>query len=73
MHKDKVTQIGNGDKPLFVPEFQFLMKRDWQVIMSEIPGGFSGAMTCTKLYQEKSWKPPLDYRNFFLKFPVELL
>lgn len=49
MHNDKVIQIGNGDKPLFVPELQFLMQRDWQVVMSEIPDGFSGAMTCTNL------------------------
>lgn len=49
MHNDKVIQTGNGDKPLFVPELQFLLQRDWQVIMSEIPDGFSAAMTCTKL------------------------
>lgn len=49
MHNDKVSQIENGDKPLFVPELQLVMQGDWQVVMSEIPDGFSGAMTCTKL------------------------
>lgn len=66
---DKVLQMWNGDKPLFVPELQFLMQRDLQVSVSKIPDGFSGLMTCTKLKQDESRKKRFKLQIFL--FPVE--